>query len=226
MSHDIGVNDMDIRSKIFCDLSSFCEGYFKGRDYFACIYGSYASKDFTNQSDLDLFIATNEYNGADFEKVRDFVVDLHTKNGLKINEELPYRNKLIVLYKDIIDATNLEPFLKSGSKYLVPPIEDNREYLASREVRLRMILNALTSPNECICGNREEYETFKHKAEKALIHLACGLIEKDHPTRDDILHILLKGTHGEESGVYLGYRNKRVSVVEYLKDLISRNLTL
>ena len=151
------------------------------------------------------------------------MVDLSTKNGLKINEEVPYENKLIVSYKDVLDALNLKAFIKIGSKYSVPTVTADKEFLGSREVRLRIILNALTSPNQYICGNKEKYVLYKQKAEKALLKLARGLTEKTDLTEDEILNIILTGAHGEESGKYLGYRNHRLKVVKYLKDLISRN---
>lgn len=80
---------MNIKTRIFRELKLFCENYFKNRDYFSLVYGSYASDDFTEKSDLDFFIATNKHDAADFIKTRDFIVDLHNSNGLKINEEVP-----------------------------------------------------------------------------------------------------------------------------------------
>lgn len=215
---------MDIREKIFGELKSFCEEYFKDRDYFALVYGSYASSDFTEKSDLDLFVATNKYDADDFKKFRDFIIILHERNNLKINEEVPYENKLIVSYKDAEDALNLGAFIESGSRYLIPPITEDKEFLSSKEVRFRIILNALTSPNEFICGNIEKYNLLKQEAEKSIIKLAHALIEKNNPTQEEILNILLIGKNGEESGNYLGYRTHRPKVIQYLKELIYRNI--
>lgn len=215
---------MSIRSKLFRELALFCKEYFKTRDYFVLVYGSYASNDFTEKSDLDLFIAIDKHNLADFKKVSDFVVDLHTRNNLKINEEVPYENKLIVSYKDATDALDLNAFIKKGSKYIIPPVTSDKEFLASREVRFRIILNALTSPNQFICGNKNEYNLLKQKAEKAIIKLAYGFAKKSKLTQEEILSILLIGANGEKSGDYLGYRNNRPEVIKYLKKLILHNI--
>ena len=43
-------------------------------------------------------------------------------------------------------------------------------------------------------------------------------------TQEEILSVLLRGTNGEESGDYLGYRNHRPKVIKYLKGLILRNI--
>lgn len=214
---------MNIKSKLFRELELFFKKNFKSRDYFVCVYGSYASNDFTKNSDLDLFIATENHNTVDFDKVRDFVVDLHVRNNLKINEEVPYTNKLVMSYKDLVDAISLKAFIKNGSKYLIPPVTEDKKFLGSRAVRLRIILNALTSPHQYICGNKKKYTASKQKAETAIMLLACGLTKKNNLTQDKILEVLLRGAHGEEGGVYLGYRPKRVRVVRYLKELISRN---
>jgi len=215
---------MNIKAKIFCELKVFCKNYFKNRDYFALVYGSYASDDFTEKSDLDFFIATDKHDVADFIKVRDFIVDLHNSNGLKINEEVPYENKLIVSYEDAVDALNLKAFIKKEVKYVIPPVTADEEFLASKEVRFRIILNALTSPNRFICGNRNKYNSFKNEAEKAIIKLAYGITVAEKPTKEEILNVLLIGLNGEESGDYLGYRKHRPKVIKYLKKLISTNI--
>lgn len=215
---------MNIRAKIFRELRIFCKEYFKTRDYFVLVYGSYASNDFTDKSDLDLFIATDKHNLTDFKKVCDFVVDLHTINDLKINEEVPYENKLIVSYQDATDALDLRAFIKKGSKYIIPPVTADKGFLASKEVRFRIILNALTSPNQFICGNKNKYNLLKQKAEKKIIKLAYGLTEKNKITQEEIISILLRGANGEKSGDYLGYRDQRPKVIKYLKKLISHNI--
>ncbi len=214
---------MSIKSKIFRELEVFCKEYFSTRDYFALVYGSFASDDFREDSDLDLFVAVKDRKADDFEKLRDFFIDLNARNNLKINEEVPYKNKLIVTYKDAADAIDLKAFIKSGAKYIIPPVTAGMEFLASKEVRFRIILNALTSPNQYICGNKGEYVLLKKEAEVAIMRLACNLTEKSDPNPDEILGVLLEGKNGEKSGDYLGYRNHRPRVMKYLKELISRN---
>lgn len=215
---------MNIGGKIFRELKVFCKDHFRNRDYFALVYGSYASNDFTENSDLDFFIATDKRDAEDFIKVRDFIVDLHNRNSLRINEEVPYENKLIVSYKDAVDALNLKAFIRRGARYVIPPVTADEEFLSSREVRFRIILNALTSPNRFICGNRNKYNSFKKEAEKSIIKLAYGIADVEKPTKEEILNVLLRGSNGEEGGDYLGYRNHRPKVIKYLKKLISTNI--
>lgn len=215
---------MNTKIKIFRELENFCERCFKGRDYFVLVYGSYASDDFTDESDLDLFVATDKHNKADFKKLCDFVIGLHIRNNLKINEEVPYENKLIVSYDDAMSAFNLKAFPRKKSGYIIPPVTADKKFLASKEVRFRIILNALTSPNQFICGSSERYNLFKKRAESAIIKLAYGIAGTKKLTKREILDILLRGPNGEKSGDYLGYRDYRPRVVSYLKKLISINI--
>ena len=214
---------MGIRAKLFKELALFSKEHLNPRDCFVCVYGSYASNDFTKESDLDILFAIENNSVVDFKKIRNFVVNLHIGNNLKIDEEVPYENKLVVSYKDIADAVNLKPFAKKGSKYLIHPITEDKKFLASREVRLRIILNAFTSPNRYIYGNRTKYIAFKQKAEKAILQLSQGLTRKTNLTRKEVLDILLTGAQGEVGQAHLGYKKERIKVVKYLKELILRN---
>lgn len=214
---------MGIKLKLFKELVLFSKKRFGSRDCFVCVCGSYVSNDSTKDSDLDLLFAFKKYDTADFKKIRDFVVDLHIRNNLKIDEEVPYETKLVVSYKDIRDAVGLKAFVKKGSKYLIHPITYDKEFLASRELRLRIILNALTTPNIYIYGNKEKYVTFRKKAEKAILRLARGLTNKTNLTHKEIFDILMIGAQGEEEQAHLGYKKERIKVVKYLKEIISRN---
>lgn len=207
--------------KIFKELASFSEENFDSRDCFFCVCGSYASKDFTKDSDLDLLFAFKEYSSFDFKKIHKFVVDLHIRNNLKIDEEVPYKTKLLVSYKDVTDAINLKAFFKNGQKYSVPPITYDKQFLKSRELRLRIILSALTTPNICIYGNKDKYTTFREKAEKAILRLARGLTNKTNITSKEIFNVLMVGPHGEEGQAYLGYKKERKKVIKHLKKIIS-----
>ena len=214
---------MDTKSKLFQELINFAKNNLNFDDYFICVYGSCLTSQFSDNSDLDIFIATKDYSVDDFKKIRDFIIDLHFRNNLKIDEEIPYKNKLVVLYKDIKDAISLEPFIKNNHKYIVPPIKTTKKYLQSREVRLRLILNALTSPNKFIYGNKLKYTRFKKEAEKAIIQLAYGLIGKKHLSANEIIYSLTIGIHGEKNQSHLGYKIQRQEVMTHLKKMVKRN---
>lgn len=169
---------------------------------------------------MDMFIAMETIEEEDLERTKDFIIDLHTRHGLNLDDEVPYENKLIVSYEDVQNAVNLLSFIKSGSSYKIPPIEKKEKFLASPEVRWRLILNALTSPHEFIYGNQEIYADFKVGAEKAIVRLARGLTKEDNPTPTELLQSLFSGTNGEEGEMYLGYKKERDETVRYLENIM------
>ena len=217
---------MNIKSKLFRELASFCNKNFDLEKCFVCMCGSYASDSFTKDSDLDLLFAVEKYNSVEFRKIRDFVVDLHTKNGLKLDEEVPYETKLVVSYKDIEDAICLKAFPEKDFGYAINPITYNKEFLASRELHLRIILNALTTPNVYIHGDRVKYADFTQRVEKAIIRLARGLTSEKNPNKDEILRVLLNGKNGEEGQAHLGYKKDKTKAIEHLEDIIFRNIKI
>jgi len=213
---------MDLRQKLFQEISCFSEKYFKHRDYFVCVYGSFASGDYTKTSDIDVFVAIKIYDERDFKEFRDFLVGLHIRYGLNQDNEVPYWNKLLVSYEDVQQAIDLSAFIKKESGYHAPVVKKNKEFLASLEIRWRLILNALTSPHECLCGNKESYSMYRTNAEKSIMRLARGLIKTEKPTQKELLDVLVSGANGEEGEMYLGYKKECDSVIEYLEDILRR----
>lgn len=217
---------MNIKNSIFREITSFSKEHLRHLDYFVLVYGSYASGHYRNTSDVDVFIVVEQYNNKDFTKSLNFLTDLHVRYNLKIDNEVPYTNKLIVSYKDVMHAIALDPFTHKEEGYHIPPIRKSKKFLSSQEIRWRLILNALTSPHLFIYGNKEKYLSFKNDMEKSIVRLALGLMGAQKPTVKNLTKILLTSAHGEKGEMYLGYKKERKEVVEYLKSLIERNSTL
>lgn len=214
---------MDTRQKLFDELTSFSEKCFEQRDYFVCVYGSYAAGTHTKMSDVDVFIALGDYDATDLDKAKDFLIDLHGRYGLYLDHEVPYENKLVVSYSDVRKAIDLRAFNENDVRYVVPNIKKEPGFLASPEMRWRLILNALTSPHGCVGGNNQTYTMFRVAAEKSMMRLAHGLVGKENPSPQELLEILLCGDCGEEGEMYLGYKKGQDVVVRYLKRIIDDN---
>lgn len=214
------------RKKILKELVFFSKKHFNKRNYFICVYGSFISTYYSKTSDIDMFIATDNYSDKDFKVIKKFLVDLHVHNNLKLDDEVPYENKLIVLYDDICNAILLKQFIKNNRKYYVPSIEKKEGFLSSKEVRWRLLFNALTSPHKYLCGNKNKYIIFKENAEKSIVRLAHGLTKIHKPTHDELIKNLLIGPSGEDGEMYLGYKKERKDVVKYLKKILQKNYPL
>jgi len=214
---------MNTKQKLLQEVSFFSEKCFAPRNHFVCVYGSYMSGHHTEKSDMDMFIAIETRDEEDFKKVRDFLVDLHIRYGLNLDDEVPYENKILVSYTDIQRAIALDSFIKNGERYRVPLVKKDKGFLSSLEIRWRLILNALTSPHECIYGNKELYTMFKNGAEESIVRLARGIIRNSRPTPRELLRVLMFGANGEEGEMYLGYKKEHSAVIEYLENIIKRH---
>ncbi|MBP9842520.1 MAG: nucleotidyltransferase domain-containing protein [Candidatus Pacebacteria bacterium] len=210
------------KEKLCNEVVSFSDRLLSGRDHFVCIYGSYASGNHTEASDMDMFVAVEDYSVSEFDRFSDFLIGLHVRHGLNLDDEVPYENKLMMSYGDLERAVALAPFRTEKEGYSVPRVEKNKDFLSSPEIRWRLLLNALTSPHECIGGNIERYGVYKDRAEEAVIELARGLSAHPSPEGSHLFEVLIRGKEGQEGEMYLGYKRDREGVMAYLQDLIAR----
>lgn len=210
------------KEKLLQEVAAFSDVHLADCDHFVCIYGSYASGHHTEVSDIDMFFAVSDvclYDPGIFKK---FVIDLHMRYDLTIDNEVPYENKLIASYKDVEHAVALQAFTKEGDRFRVPPIIKSREFLSSPEIRWRLLFNALTTPHKFVHGNKERYEDYRERAERSLLTLAQGLSLSGGESCEDLFEVLVTGKGGEEGEGYLGYKKDREDVMVYLRALIGR----
>ncbi|HCI05047.1 TPA: hypothetical protein DEW47_03690 [Patescibacteria group bacterium] len=210
---------------IFKKISEFAQKHIGDINSFICVYGSYASGNHSVLSDLDIFIAAEKHEPYFFDVFKSFLLDIHERYGLNTDDEVPYENKIIVSYQDVLRAVQLKPFtLNSRKSLVVPPVEKTKEFLSSDGVRWRLILNALTSPHVCLYGNHVAYEDFVRQAESAIVKLARSLCSDNVLDETQLLESLLASNRGHEGENYLGYKRERESVVKHLKDIIERHI--
>jgi|GEM_PF-4179976 len=205
------------------EVLDFAQKTLSGEDYFVCIYGSYATSHFRDESDLDIVFAAECYDPTIFDNIRDFVISQHVRHRLTIDEEVPYNNKLLVTYQDIKDAASLDMFNKDDAgKYTVTEIKDDAEFLGSRDARKRLLLNVFSTPHVFVYGDKTTYEGLRTDCERALIRLARGISGAIMPSETDVLETLLASPEGSGGRAHLGYKGEQDEVVTYLRRLITR----
>lgn len=213
-------------SKILDDLDSFSRNHFKDRPHFVCNYGSYANGTAHDNSDLDLFFATEKVLPYDLKEVTDFIIKYHLDNGLMQDEEVPYANKLVVSYVDLERAVKLEGLDHAHGRIIVPPIIKSEIFLASMEVRYRLLFNALTSPHNVAGPDQISYQKFKEEAEKSLLDLALNLnVRAKEPDPESLVRVLLSNPDGEAGEMFLGYK-ENPKTIEYLRDIFASRLSI
>lgn len=205
------------------EISRFLSKLLPADSYFCCVYGSYPAKRNTSHSDIDLFVACESTSEDLFKKIELFVLELHSKYGLKQDEEVPYANKLLVSYSDVAQAVNLQQFRDSReSRYTIPRITKNSDFLSSPHIRMRLIFNAMTSPHEFISGNVGAYLEFRDLAEHNLTKLVKQLIDVPNSDPFALADALICNDSGEEGEMYLGYKNYDC-IKNYLAYILSKN---
>lgn len=190
------------------EISAFLNKNFSDREYFCIIYGSYASKAYNENSDLDLMVFLDRIDEQDVLITKEFINELHRKNNLTHDEEVPYENKLLVSFNQLEDSISLKQF-KQKEGYFIPLIKKTKEELSSENIKLRLCLNAITSLNLFVCGDKKKYLEYKKSAFKALIKLITETNSTLNLTPPEITSALFldkkRNLFGED---YLGYKDK------------------
>lgn len=186
--------------KMFFD-SEFC------REYFTIIYGSYAYGVNTSNSDLDFVTVSKEFDKNNLRNTLDFAFDLYKRYKLSFDDEVPHEKKLLVDYKTLDDAIAGKGFERRDGKLYVPPVVKSEEFLNSDEIAMRLLLNAITSKNIFVSGDKNHYF---HKRKQAVENMVKFMFSIDRVESFTIQEFIrsLTGTPERGGEMYLGYKDK------------------
>lgn len=190
--------------------------------YFWCAYGSYPNYNARAQSDIDYFVIQPSFQEKLFDILKSFTIEFHHKYWKPLDQEVPYKNKLIILEKTIEDAVEMKMFLSENKEIIISPIQYTSEYLWSIEIQQRLLFNALTSPHFKFGDHNQYYETLKKRAEFNLLQLAKNISKKQEPTQRDLINILLYGPNGENGESWLWYKVNRNKTIQYITKLVCK----
>ena len=85
---------------------------FKQMKFGIIIYGSNIFEEIS--SDLDLCIVGENITEQEKREIKEMVIQFHNSNKLKLDDEVPYNNKLFFSYEEIINAIIYNPFIIDG----------------------------------------------------------------------------------------------------------------
>lgn len=204
---------------IIQELADSIELQFSNRQYFACVYGSYAYNCHTFDSDIDFFVAVTELKPTDTQKMIDVMKFLAEKYNLGLDAEVPYENKLVVSLDDLNHMAALDAFDLDSNNQTVPTVKKDEIFLSSPEIRWRLLMNALTTPHLFIAGNQNFYSAQRERAEYALRDLANYLAPSDPTQKIERLFVNPDGVAGE---MYLGYKSERIAVRRYIEGILEQ----
>lgn len=210
-------------------MNKYCNEYidliFKKYSYLnptVIIYGSNIYNG--SSSDLDVCIILTKKD-EEIEKciIKD-TVEFHRNWNLRIDEEIPYTNKLIYTYEEVIETINNNPFLKDG-KYRIEDIIKTKEFLCSKQMKQRLLINILTTDHLIFGKFKDELLNLQNKAWDIVIDTIINYFKIDDLSVENILnHLYTNKYTGETGEMFLGYKKNYVQKENYLKEQITKVL--
>ncbi len=198
---------------------------------FTCVYGSSLYHPTKVTSDVDLFVVSDApalKEPATVDGIVDTIKGLHVRYGRKIDEEVPFANKLVYRHGDLEDATRLRCFEidSTSGNITIPAVEKTDAFLNGRGIKLRLALNALTTPHLVIAEDPSAYEEHKAAAETAMVAAGIATHAGSDFRAEDIFDALTVGPDNSTGEMYLGYKIEHPAVKVHLEGVITRTLGL
>ena len=187
--------------------------------YGSTVYG-------VNNSDLDMcYLSDNELTTHRFERLKNLTRIFHLNNGLKIDEEIPYDNKLVYSNDMIKKTFEKPPFPYVNNKFVINPILKNENYLSSLEMSKRLLLNILTVRNIVLFGNEEKVKEFSNKAWDTIIRVVLSYAEIKEVTIDELINLLYEDPYSHATGeLYLGYKDNLKEKMVFLESSVGNSM--
>lgn len=208
--------------RLIADARRLREDFVGSRGY-GLAYGSHAYSHSSTDSDLDLlFVGPALLSGRLDELVR-AVIALHRKHALRLDVEVAHEVKLHATEVDVRRALALRSFTITdvGALYIQPVVPEPW-FLNSSAFKLRLVLNALTTPHLLLGGDTDEYRQHRAAAERSVALIGLSLLdERRFFTLPDAAAPLVGEADGATGEDFLGYQNTPA-----LLAMLSRGVTL
>lgn len=200
-----------------------------GRRGYALAYGSHARGTARTRSDLDLLaVGPDPLNATTLESLINRVKQLHHRHGLDLDQEVSYAMKLHATFSDVAAAVGFSGFeVSPAGELTIPPVAESPEFLNSRDFKLRLILNALTSPHVFLGGDLDRFAEDTAHARRALAVVAVSLhADQDVVAAPQAIDVLVTDPRTGATGqAYLGYTGADVPGLYGLVQLGFADLT-
>lgn len=179
---------------------------FVGETGYALVYGSHATGS-AGDSDLDLLFVGPPLPASDVDHLVNAVVALHHEHRLRLDTEVAYEMKLHATPVEVRAALSLRGFvLDVAGNVDVPPVIVAPWFLNSTAFKLRLILNALTTPHMFLGGAIDLYRRHCAGADRAVALVALSLLDSSVAvTMADAVAALVTAADGSTGEDFLGY---------------------
>ena len=189
------------------------------RNTIILLYGSCAC------GDLDIVFILESYDEKLYNKIENFIVQFQNENNMKIDVEVPYRNKLIYTFAEVYEILDYSLFKTNDNEYIITPIIVSEEYFSGVEMRKRLLLNILTTYTKIVNGNRKTIKEFNNLAWENLVKIVSSYNCLSNINVDEFIELLFfdkkRKVEGED---YLGYKRENPKLEVHLRKKLINTL--
>lgn len=168
--------------------------------YGSTVYGKVSS-------DLDISFIVKKFDVKEYERIKDLTMEFQKQHKMNLDEEVPYSSKLVYSNADVEYMLKNTPFKKVNGIYRITPIEKTPEFLSSKEMKYRLLLNILTTRSLVLQGNEKRIDEYKQRAWDLLVKIIISYNKLSEIDLDHFIQLLYKDEKTNQDGeMFLGYK--------------------
>ena len=195
-----------------------------GKEPYLCVLYGNQHEMYDETTDVDICIYAEYMTMEQREKIALEVEDLHKRHGLKFDLDMEYRNKTAFSRADVEELKLRPPFPEENGLLMLTPVQFQREFLDSREMRLRLLLNIFTTDSILMEGDQHQFEKVVEEIYGILLDIVIRS-SREYLDGEKVLDKLLYGnSEGHTYKNFLGYDPKDEKLCCYMKEKIQRVL--
>lgn len=213
-------------------MNSLCRNYykmiisnFKEYDPIVIYYGSNIYNE--SSSDLDLcLIFKKELNKNIQQELIEKTKEFQKNNHLKIDEEIPFTNKLVYTIEEIEDIFINSPFVENG-KYKLDDIVKSKEFLSSSIMKKRLMLNILTTDHKVLNDRHKIIKQYERKSWHEILLMLKNVFDTNLSDIDQVLDNMYINPITHYGGeMHLGYKLANPKKKKYLRKKVKLNCNI
>lgn len=202
----------------------FCNIILKKYEKYSPIIIFYGSNIYSqNFSDLDVCLIFKEcLNDQIKNEIICETITFQKNNKLKIDEEIPFYNKLIYTIDEIEDIFINSPF-RDGEKFKLDNIVKTKEFLSSNLMKKRLFINILTTDHRVVNDKNKLIRKFEQMAWKELLLMLKGVFGTNIANPNNVLDNLYVNPKTHYGGeMHLGYKFGNPNKRKYLNNKVKQ----
>ncbi len=168
--------------------------------YGSTVYGKISS-------DLDVSFIVKRFDNDEYERIKKLTIDFQKQHKMNLDDEVPYSSKLVYTDADVENMLKNTPFRKVNGIYRITPIEKTPEFLSSKEMKYRLLLNILTTRSLTLQGDDEKIDAYRQKAWDLLVRIIISYNELSEVDLEHFIQLLYRDEKTDRDGeMFLGYK--------------------